>query len=379
MALVKFTGGPAGAPVIEKNPFNDNEEREAFDQMVEEICADTIRQRFSYALMYKDITALSSVTFANKYNVYRAKKARSGDPIVFKLKTTSHSDAAAAAAEFNTNMFEAYFCKKLCTKCHPNIVQLNQVWAVRKFHEVYIELEACETSLAHVILKFKNRLSLSMARRYLAQIFEALRFCHSNRVIHGDVKEENLLLSKGRIKLCDFDASRETNKDGVIPYTDEINDRRYLPIEQLLGLSALSGAVDIFGAGCVLVKMIGGQRLADQFNSLERQEQLDRMHIYSGPIPQWYYDHATIQLRPADGLGPKGFSVFFESLMDRDPSGLALDLLRRTFEFDQLLRISALMAVNHPFFFAGMDEKDEVEELTEDEGGPEDKNGVIIY
>jgi len=369
MALVKYTGAAAAAPVIERNPFNDNEEREAFDQMVEETCADTIRQRFSHNLMYKDVTPLSSVTFASKYHVYRAKKSRTNEAVVFKFKRAVHTDPAEAASEFNMNMFEAYFCKKLCTKCHPHIVQLNQVWAVRKFHEVYIEMESCETSLAHVAIKFKNRLPLSMARRYLAQLFEALRFCHSNRIIHGDVKEENILLSRGKIKLCDFDASRETGKDGMIPYTDEVSDRRYLPIEQLLGLSMLSAAIDVYGAGCVLVKILGGQRLATQFDTLSRQDQLDRMHVHSGPIPQWYFDNSSFPMRPSPSAETKGFSVFFESLMDRDPAGLAIDLLKRTFDFDQVMRISSLMAINHPFFFAGGGEKEEVEELTEEDEG----------
>lgn len=372
MTLIKSA---RGMPVIEKNPFNDNEEHEAFDKMVSDICEETVRQRFNYSSLYSGIKPVAAHKFANKHRVYLAINNRSKHPVVFKLKHPSDAAASAsdAALEFRMNMFEVHFCKMLCTKCHPNIVQLNSVWAVRQFHEVYIEFEQCETSLAQVLVKFRNRLPLPMARRYMAHMMEALRFCHANRIIHGDVKEENMLLSKGVLKLCDFDSSRETDKDGTIRYTDEITDRRYLPLEQLVGLDVVSTATDMYAAGCVFVKMLAGRKMAFEYDSLDRQVQINRMEMYGGPIPQWYFDHARLPLRPIPivNSGDTSFVVFFQEIYHRDAQGIAIDLLRRLFEFDQAVRISALMAISHPFFYTatmGIGDGDaRVEDIVDDD------------
>lgn len=40
---------------------------------------------------------------------------------------------------------------------------------------------------------------------YVAQIADALKYCHSKKVIHRDIKPENLLLGvKGEVKIADF-------------------------------------------------------------------------------------------------------------------------------------------------------------------------------
>jgi aurora kinase A len=41
--------------------------------------------------------------------------------------------------------------------------------------------------------------------KYIAQIADALRYCHGKKVIHRDIKPENLLLDhNGKIKIADF-------------------------------------------------------------------------------------------------------------------------------------------------------------------------------
>jgi len=43
------------------------------------------------------------------------------------------------------------------------------------------------------------------AANYMAQLADALMYCHSHKVIHRDIKPENLLLGfDGEIKIADF-------------------------------------------------------------------------------------------------------------------------------------------------------------------------------
>lgn len=60
---------------------------------------------------------------------------------------------------------------------------------------------------------------------YLAQLADALMYCHARKVIHRDIKPENLLLGKdGDIKIADFGwsvhapSSRRTTMCGTLDY-----------------------------------------------------------------------------------------------------------------------------------------------------------------
>ena len=45
----------------------------------------------------------------------------------------------------------------------------------------------------------------SLCVQYVRQLADALKYCHSKKVIHRDIKPENLLLSfKGDLKIADF-------------------------------------------------------------------------------------------------------------------------------------------------------------------------------
>ncbi|XP_019868843.2 aurora kinase A [Aethina tumida] len=88
---------------------------------------------------------------------------------------------------------------------HKNILKLYAY-----FHDesrVYIILEyAPNGSVYKALQKQPNkRFSEEIAARFIAQIADALDYCHSKDVIHRDIKPENLLIgTKGEIKIADF-------------------------------------------------------------------------------------------------------------------------------------------------------------------------------
>lgn len=49
----------------------------------------------------------------------------------------------------------------------------------------------------------------AMVKKFMAQLVEGIRFCHSHRILHRDLKPQNLLIDRqGNLKLADFGLAR---------------------------------------------------------------------------------------------------------------------------------------------------------------------------
>ncbi|KMZ63290.1 Serine/threonine-protein kinase GRIK1 [Zostera marina] len=101
---------------------------------------------------------------------------------------------------------------------HPNIVNLIEVIDDPESDNLYLVLEfvdgkrICDASIT------TGGIGEYTSRQYLRDIIAGLMYLHAHNIIHGDIKPENLLVTKnGRVKIGDFGVSKafEGNNDEI--------------------------------------------------------------------------------------------------------------------------------------------------------------------
>ncbi|XP_066998450.2 aurora kinase C isoform X2 [Anabrus simplex] len=139
---------------------------------------------------------------------------------------------------------------------HPNILKMYGY-----FHDdtrVYLILEfAPKGELFKELQSQPNkRFTEPRTAAYIAQLADALKYCHSKKVIHRDIKPENLLLGvKGELKIADFGWSvhaPSSRRDTLCGTLD------YLPPEMVRGLPH-DEKVDLWSLGVLCYECLVGK------------------------------------------------------------------------------------------------------------------------
>jgi serine/threonine-protein kinase len=134
---------------------------------------------------------------------------------------------------------------------HPGIaVVRNADWIDGRF---VIATDLAKTSLSRYT---RARRSGSVALEVIRQVAAGLAYAHDRRVMHRDVKPENILIFEdGRAALTDFGASRFA-ADATRTYTDA-GTLGYMAPEQAYGRARL--ASDVFSLGLIAYELLTGR------------------------------------------------------------------------------------------------------------------------
>lgn len=138
---------------------------------------------------------------------------------------------------------------------HPNIVSLQEVLHVDR--KLYLVFEYLDQDLKkYMDANGTAGLSPVVTKSLLYQLLSGVAFCHSHRVLHRDLKPQNLLVNiHGVIKLADFGLARAFGIP-VRTYTHEVVTLWYRAPELLLGVKYYSTPVDIWSIGCIQAEML---------------------------------------------------------------------------------------------------------------------------
>lgn len=143
--------------------------------------------------------------------------------------------------------------KILYLSSHPNVVQVH--YACQDKDSIYIAMPYYRRGSLNALISSRY-LTVREIVVLACQIASGLHNIHSKKLIHFDVKPDNVLLSdRGEALLSDFGLSKRTGLDGQAD-----QDRMYsktLPPEALKGES-FSPSFDIYQLGLTLYRMCNG-------------------------------------------------------------------------------------------------------------------------
>ncbi|XP_063991691.1 serine/threonine-protein kinase SIK3-like isoform X2 [Diachasmimorpha longicaudata] len=138
---------------------------------------------------------------------------------------------------------------------HPHIIRLYQVMETEKM--IYLVTEYAPGGEIFDHLVRNGRMSESEARRIFKQIVQAVHYLHQNRVVHRDLKAENLLLdADNNIKLADFGFSNEYTPG--VPLSTWCGSPPYAAPEIFEGKHYDGPRTDVWSLGVVLYVLVCG-------------------------------------------------------------------------------------------------------------------------
>ena len=163
---------------------------------------------------------------------------------------------------------------------HPNIVAFEHYF--EDSENVYLLLEICQNQSLNELLKRRKTLTEIEVQCYTMQIIKALKYLHSHRIIHRDLKLGNLFISdKMELKVGDFGLATKLEFDGERKRT-VCGTPNYIAPEILDGKTGHSYEVDIWSLGVIIYTLIIGKPPFETNNVKETYKRI-KMNSYSFP------------------------------------------------------------------------------------------------
>ncbi|KAJ1816985.1 hypothetical protein LPJ56_002187 [Coemansia sp. RSA 2599] len=316
---------------------------------------------------YQKIEKLGEGTYGI---VYKAQNRETNEVVALKRIRLDNEEEGVPC----TAIREISLLKELK---HPNILGLFDVLHTEK--KLTLVFEFMDSDLKKFVDAYGGDLDPLTVKHLLYQLLCGIAYCHRNRVLHRDLKPQNLLINKrGDLKLGDFGLARAFGIP-VRSYSHEVVTLWYRAPDVLLGSRQYDTSIDIWSIGCIFAEMstgrpfFAGGSIDGQILHIFRIKgtPIDPQEPGALPPPQASFGQqaagsesvqTSAEIDYARRLWPgfsklpdyrRSFPIFssvpLEPLLPK-LSARGIDLLQRLLEFAPEKRISAEQALAHPFF-----------------------------
>ncbi|KAI4094978.1 MAG: hypothetical protein LQ348_006525 [Seirophora lacunosa] len=283
---------------------------------------------------FQQLEKLGEGTYAT---VFKGRNRQTGELVALK---EIHLDSEEGTP--STAIREISLMKELK---HENIVSLHDV--IHTENKLMLVFEYMDKDLK----KFMDsrgqggQLDYVTIKSFMYQLLQGIAFCHENRVLHRDLKPQNLLINnKGQLKLADFGLARAFGIP-VNTFSNEVVTLWYRAPDVLLGSRTYNTSIDIWSAGCIMAEMYTGRPL---FPGTTNEDQLQKIFRLMGTPSERSWPGITTFPEYKSGWHVYATQDLRMILPTVDPA--ALDLLGRCLQLRPEMRISAQDSLQHVWF-----------------------------
>lgn len=148
---------------------------------------------------------------------------------------------------------------------HANVATLVEFWVNRDAGAAFIAMRHGGCDIARVVRANWRALSLDVCFDYAIQVGMALRHVHANRIVHGDLKPENVFVDEDNVVVVgDFGSARATRRARA---GADVGTPLYNPPEVIKG-QAYGTKGDMWALGCLMMCLADG---APPFDAMDRE------------------------------------------------------------------------------------------------------------
>jgi len=195
---------------------------------------------------------------------------------------------------------------------HPNIASIYDV--IEEEGEIFLVMEYVEGTPLRAFLQAHKDFSPDEFLQIAGQSLEGLNAAHEKSILHGDIKPENLMLTReGRVKVLDFGVARRFTLGGandltlsVATVSTGISGTPAYMAPEVLMQKPYDGRADLFSMGLVCYEMLGGRQPFETDSMAGTMASV--LHTEPPPIDQ---------------LNPKvsvSVSAMLQTMMAKDPA-----------------------------------------------------------
>ncbi|XP_060727755.1 interferon-induced, double-stranded RNA-activated protein kinase-like [Tachysurus vachellii] len=267
------------------------------------VSSPTIKSRF-----LEEFDTISRIGKGGYGRVFKARRKLEG--ATYAVKIVRFTDKACREV------------KALSQLCHANIVRYHSSWTEEtEYRDVfrsddssgshsgsgskflYIQMEFCVGETLKMWIDERNDNPEKYPTRRLEaadiikQVLEAVKYIHSNKLFHRDLKPLNIMFGQdGVVKVGDFGlvSKEERDDDGqLLEHTQKAGTHSYMSTEQRLRQKNYGRKVDIYAAGLIFFELLW------RFGTIsEKEKQWDCIRSRTFPKEfclKFYFEHKLIE------------------------------------------------------------------------------------
>lgn len=229
---------------------------------------------------------------------------------------------------------------------HPFIV--DSLLCVYEKGDLYIIFEFIDMDLKLWIDSHDNSKlpDPAIVKEFVFKILVGTEFCHSRRILHRDMKPQNILVGvDGTVKIADLGLGRE-HMLPITELTHEVITLWYRPPEILLGTKKYGTAVDIWGIACIWAEITTKEPLFPGDSEIDELYQI--FQCLGTPSEQnWPGVSELKDFSPTMFPHWKGTGL---NQLSKQIGEDGVQLMLKMLTYDPRKRITAKDAVNDPYF-----------------------------